>query len=218
MVRELFAGRGLSPSGVREVVIGSVVPPLTASMRGMASDLLRTEALVVDHRLRLSLKLEVSQPSQLGADRIANATAALRLRGAPVVVVDLGTAITFDVVSAEGSYLGGLIAPGLQTGLEELVRRASRLPRVDLDTPPSKVIGRTTEEAMRSGLLWGAAMQVDGLVRLIWKELGTRCPVIATGGQTSVIAPLMVTVNEVEPNLTLRGLRMIYETNRREED
>ena len=213
VVRELLATRGWRPEEVRQAVVGSVVPPLTAAARGMAELLLDHPPLVVDHTLRLDVELAVEEPALLGADRIANAVAAYRQHGAPVIVVDLGTATTYDVLASGGRYLGGVIAPGLFTAAEELVRRTSRLPRVDL-VPPASVIGRNTEEAMRAGLVLGAAVQIDGLVRRIWRELGERCPVIATGGDAGILMPLCETVDLVEPHLTLIGLRLIHELNR----
>lgn len=203
---------GYERASVRKVVVGSVVPPVTGPVCQMAETLFGVAPLLVSSTLRLNVTLAVREPAQVGADRIANACAARALHGVPVVVVDLGTATTFDVISAEGAYQGGVIMPGLRTAAESLVRRTSRLPRVDLVTP-TPLIGRDTEEAMRSGLLWGTAIAIDGFVRRIRKELGGEAFVVATGGDAPVVIPLTETVTLVEPHLTLIGLRLIHELN-----
>jgi len=212
MVHDLLERDGHDTATIDGAVVGSVVPPLTGTVREMLRRVLKTPPLVVDHTVVLPLRLAVREPSQLGADRIANAVAARALHGTPVIVVDLGTATTFDVVSEDGAYLGGVIAPGPMASQESLVGRTSRLTRVDL-VAPQAVIGRTTEEAMRSGLMWGTAAAIDGIVRLIWRELGGRSRVIATGGDAPGIIALTETVGTVEPELTLVGLRLVYEAN-----
>lgn len=203
---------GYERAAIRRVVVGSVVPPVTDPICRMSRILFGADPLLVDARLRLNVALGVREPGRVGADRLANACAARALHGAPVLVVDLGTATTFDVVDAAGSYVGGVIMPGLRTGAESLVQRTSRLPRVDL-VVPTPVIGHDTDEAMRSGILWGNAMAIDGFVRRIRRELGSEAFVVATGGDAPIVIPLTETVTVVEPHLTLIGLRLIHELN-----
>ena len=159
------------------------------------------------------LSILYHDPASVGADRIANAVAVRALYGTPAIVVDLGTATTFDCVSAKGEYLGGVIAPGVMTSAEELFRRAARLPRVEL-RKPERVLGRATHESIQAGLVWGAAGQVDALVRRLAIEMKATPHVIATGGLAPVIAPECETINVVNPTLTLEGMRRIWEQAR----
>src|SRR5439155_16784418 len=152
-------------------------------------------------------------PSAVGVDRLANAIAARDLYGTPAVVVDLGTATTFDCVSREGAFLGGVIAPGVMTSAEELYRRAARLARVELRRP-DRALGRSTEEALQAGVMWGAAGQVDALVRRLALEMKGTPHVIATGGLAQVIAPECETINRIDDALTLEGMTLIWEGNR----
>jgi len=190
-------------------VLSSVVPSLT----GPWSDALRS----VTGRLPLlvsaktsPIPIDVDDPSSVGADRIANAFGAARLYGTPAIVVDLGTATTLDCISKKGAYVGGAIAPGVVTASEELFRRAARLPRVDLRRP-RRALGRTTDECLRIGVLWGNAGLVDALVRRVRAELGGRPKVIATGGLAHVLAPECETVDLVDEGLTLKGMRLMWE-------
>ena len=160
-----------------------------------------------------SLPIRYHDRSAVGADRIANAVAARALYGTPAIVVDLGTATTFDCISRQGAYLGGAIAPGVVTSAEELFRRAARLPRVELKRP-ARALGRTTEESLQAGVLWGAAGQVDALVRRLALEMKGTPTVIATGGLASAIAPECETINRVDEALTLKGMRLIWEEAR----
>ena len=171
----------------------------------------RFEIRVVDAKTGLPIAYE--NPREVGADRIVNAVAAIELVGAPVIAVDFGTATTFDCVSAEGAYLGGAISPGVGTSAEELFRRAARVPRVDLRRP-ERALGRTTEESLRSGVLWGAAGQVDALVRRLSREMKGKPRVVATGGWARVVAPECETVEAVDEALTLKGMRLLWEVCR----
>lgn len=157
-----------------------------------------------------SLRIEVPDPASVGADRIANAVGAIARHGAPAIVVDLGTATTFDCVSRAGAYVGGAIAPGVVTSSEELFRRAARLARVEFRRP-ERALGRTTEECLRVGVLWGYAGLVDGLVRRITRELGGKPHVIATGGLARVLAPECETITAIDEELTLHGMRLLWE-------
>lgn len=201
---------------IDDAVIGSVVPPLT----GAVVDALRRigggriEPLEVAPGVRTGLKIRMDNPQEVGADRILNAVAAHERHACPAVIVDFGTATTLDVVTADAEYLGGVISPGPGLGADALSVRAARLPRVDL-TVPARVIGRNSIDAIRSGLLYGHASMVDGLVRRIEAELSTSLRVVATGGLSSVIAPLMQRVDAIDPDLTLEGLRIVHHRNRR---
>jgi len=213
VVERLIApwGDGLAASG--RAVIGSVVPSLTPAWEQLARRLLGRDPHVASAASAHGLRLELKDPASVGADRIANAVAVAALYRLPAIVVDLGTATTFDVVVPGPRYLGGAIAPGILTSAEELFRRAARLAKVDL-RPPEHVVGRTTEEAIQSGVYFGSVGQIDGLVTRLGAELGERPFVIATGGLASVIAAGSSTIERVDPTLTLQGLRLIEERDR----
>ncbi len=201
------AARG-SASGA---VLCSVVPRLTpAWSEALERATGRAPLEVTAGLVRELLPIRYHDPGAVGADRIANALAARELYGTPAIVVDLGTATTFDCVSADGAYLGGAIAPGVGTSAEELFRRAARVPRVELRRP-ERALGRTTEESLRAGVLWGAAGQVDALVRCLAGEMKGRPKVIATGGWAKVVAPECETVQAVDEALTLKGMRLLWE-------
>lgn len=190
-------------------VVCSVVPGLTAAW---AEALRRvTGAMPVEvGASTTSLRIDVPDPSSVGADRIANAVGAIARHGVPAIVVDLGTATTFDCVDRRGAYVGGAIAPGVVTSSEELFRRAARLARVEFRRP-ERALGRTTEECLRVGVLWGYAGLVDGLVRRIFRELGGKPRVIATGGLARVLAPECDTITSIDEELTLHGMRLLWE-------
>ena len=191
-------------------VIASVVPPQTAIFADAAKQLLGRAPLEISAASAPWLTIEYRDPGAVGADRIANAVAVIERHGTPAVVVDFGTATTFDVISKDGRYLGGVIAPGVLTGAENLVRRAARLGAFEIKEP-EHVVGKSTEESLQSGLLYGAVGQVDAIVRKIAAEARMRPVVIATGGLAKAIAPHSKTIQKVDPNLTLHGLRMIRE-------
>lgn len=209
----LLAIDGHRWNDVERVVVASVVPILTAAYEDLAERATGRSAVVVGPGTKTGLPIAYENPHEIGADRIVNAMAARDRFGAPVIVVDFGTATTFDVVDGSGAYLGGAIAPGVETGAEALFRRAARLSAVDLE-PPVRVIGRTTRESMQAGLLLGEAAMVDGLVRRIWTEIGAECPVVVTGGLAEMMAPLCATASTVDVNLTLHGLALVYDLNR----
>ncbi|HEX2588210.1 MAG TPA: type III pantothenate kinase [Gaiellales bacterium] len=206
----LLAVRGRGFADVTATVASSGVPQLAEALRQAASVHLGHEALIVGPATDHGLELRVENPPEVGPDRIANCVAALALAGGPLVVVDFGTAINFDAVSADGAFLGGAIAPGLQVAVEALGERAARLFQIELRAP-DRAIGRTTAENMQSGAIFGYAGLVDGLVRRFAAELGGRPSVIATGGLATVVAPHCDTVDRVEPWLTLEGLRLIWQ-------
>jgi len=210
-LRGLLLAAGIEPRAVRGAAIGSVVPSMTDPLSEACQLLFGVSARVVDARSGLPITLDVLEPLTVGADRIINTLAASRLYASDTIVVDLGTATTYDCITADGVFLGGVIAPGVRTSAETLFRRTSKLPATEL-VAPERVIGRRTEECIRSGVVFGAADVVDGLVRRIKREWPTpRVPlVIATGGLAPMIAPLCETVDRVEPALTLVGLQMAY--------
>jgi type III pantothenate kinase len=196
-------------------VLCSVVPSLTPGFAGAIERLTGHAPFVVTAETVRSLPIRYRNPSEVGPDRIATAVALRRLHGAPSIAVDLGTATTFDVVGSDGEYLGGAIMPGVISSSEELYRRAARLSAVEL-AAPERAIGRSAEECLRSGILYGAAGAVDGIVRRIQKELHRQAPVVATGGLARLVAPHCQTVNSVDETLTLEGLRWIAQSERRE--
>lgn len=213
LLKSLLAGEGLSPSDISEAVLASVVPPLVAVLQESMGKHLGIRPLVVEAGIKTGVRICTDNPREVGADRICNALAAYRLYGGPAIVIDFGTATTFDVVSEGGDYLGGAIAPGIEVALEALFQHAAKLPSIEF-TRPKHAIGKNTVASMQSGLIFGYVGLVEGIVRRIKRELGGRARVIATGGQAEVIVRESSMVEVVAPELTLVGLRMIYELNR----
>jgi type III pantothenate kinase len=209
----LLAREELGIADVEAIVIGSVVPPLTLALTRFAERNLRGRALVIGPGVKTGVRLRVDNPSEVGADRIANTLAAHRRYGGPAIVVDFGTSTNFDAVSAEGDFLGGSFAPGIEIAAESLFGRASRLFRVPL-TPPKEAIGKNTSDCLRSGIVFGYVGLVEGLIARIRAELGGSARAIATGGLASTIAPLTTAIERVDEDLTLEGLRMLWELNR----
>jgi type III pantothenate kinase len=193
-------------------VMGSVVPPLTGTFVQACSHYLGLEPLIVDAGVRTGVRIRYEDPKAVGADRVADAAAARALYGTPACVVDFGTATTFDGISAEGDYLGGAIAPGIGIAAEALFQRAAKLPRVDLARPPA-AIGRNTVHAIQSGMVFGYAGLVEGMVARFRRELGDGMRVIATGGLAELVAAEAPSIEVVAPWLTLDGLRIIWELN-----
>jgi type III pantothenate kinase len=212
LLRELCRDHEAELSRSRRVALASVVPSLTSAFVGAARTHYGADPLVVSADLDLGIEIAYHDPSSVGADRIANAVAARVLHGDPAIVVDLGTATTLDVIS-KGRYEGGVIAPGVLTSADALMKRAARLARVEIRRP-SRAVGRTTEESMQAGIYFGAVGQIDALVRRIRKEMRFRPRVIGTGGLASLIAGDSETIDVVDDALTLQGLRLIYERNR----
>jgi type III pantothenate kinase len=197
---------------VRAVVIGSVVPAVTGTLTDASEQWLNASAIVVDARSPLPIRLQVDEPLTVGADRLINTLAASRLYRRDTIVVDFGTATTYDCITADGVFLGGIIAPGIRTSADTLIRRTSKLPATELAVP-EKAIGTRTEDCIRAGVMFGAAEAIDGLVRRIKREWPTPTvpQVLATGGLAATIAPLSVEIEAVDTFLTLKGLRIAYE-------
>jgi len=206
---QLLRLRGLDAGEVEGVVVGSVVPALNPAFAEACRTYLGREALMVGPGTKTGVRITYDNPKDVGADRIANALAAYRQYGGPAIVIDFGTAVTYDAIDAEGTYLGGAIAPGIQVSLDALVAHAARLPRVEAVKPP-EVIGRSTVTAIQSGLIWGVVGQVEGMVKRFSAELGGQPKVIATGGHAHLVASLTTAIETVEPLLTVLGLRLIY--------
>ncbi len=214
LIRALFGSANLDLKSVTGVVISSVVPPMMMPLNRFCERYLGFEPVVVGPGTKTGMDIRFDDPREVGADRIVNGVAAYHRYGGPVIVVDFGTATTFDFIDENGAYLGGAIAPGIGISTEALFDRASRLPRVDLVRPP-RVIGRNTVHSMQSGFVYGFAGQVDALVMRIAAEAGPPSPrVVATGGLARIIAPECRTVSDVDSLLTLEGLRLVYERNR----
>ena len=214
LVRSLFDQRGVSQQDVDGVIVSSVVPDLNGVLAEMATRLFGLEPLFVGPGVKTGMPILYENPHEVGADRIVNAVAAVARYGSPVIVLDFGTATTLDVVGPEGEYLGGLIAPGLGVSAEALFEKAARLHRVDVRDPQC-VIGRTTEQSIRSGLFHGYASLVEGLVRRVRDELEIEAPVVATGGLAPVFEPALDFLRAVDRGLTLEGLRIIWSLNQR---
>jgi type III pantothenate kinase len=208
----LLRGQRIEPDRLAGAAIGSVVPPFTAPLAEACTTWLHVAPLVVDAATPLGIRLDVDEPLSVGADRIVNTLAASRLYRSDTIVVDLGTATTYDCITADGVFLGGVIQPGVRTSAETLFRRTSKLPATEL-VVPARIIGRRTEECIRAGVMYGAAESIDGIVRRIkesWPVAGTPL-VVATGGLAPVLAPLCRQFDRVEPYLTLHGLRMAHD-------
>jgi len=214
LFRALFAGEGLEPSSVDGIIVSSVVPDWNGILAATARRAFGHDALFVAPGVKTGLPILYENPHEVGADRIVNAVAAVHCYGAPVIVLDFGTATTFDVVSPKGEYLGGVIAPGLGISAEALFQRAARLMRVDV-IRPARIIGRTTEESVQSGLFHGYVSLVEGVVRRLRAELAIEAPVGATGGLAPVFQAELSFLAAVDPHLTLLGLRLVWDKNRR---
>jgi len=203
-------GRGWSD--VDAFVLASVVPRLTAVYQELAVAATGIAPMIVGPGLKTGMPVRYDNPHEVGADRIANSVAAFAELGGPAVIVDFGTATTLDVIDGTGAYLGGVIAPGVETSAEALFSKAARLSVVDLEAP-SRVIGTNTRASVQAGLVLGEAVMIDGLVRRIWEELGTQTPVLATGGLAEKMAALCETITHVDADLTLKGLILIHARN-----
>jgi len=210
LMHSICSAHGLELRKAKGVAISSVVPDMVPTFEKMATKYLNTEPIIVRYDLDLGIKILYENPASVGADRLCNAVGGYEKYGGPLIVVDLGTATTFDVISRNAEYLGGIIAPGIETSAFVLHQRAAKLPRVELRFP-EKVIGRSTETSMQSGLMFGAVEMIDGFVHRINEELGEKATTIATGGLSRLILSKLTSVDALEPFLTLEGMLIIYE-------
>lgn len=212
MIDMLLRAANVDPISVTGAAIGSVVPPVTGPLRDACDAWLGREAVIVDAAAGLPIRVDVDEPLTVGADRLINTLAASRLFRRDTIVVDLGTATTYDCITADGTFIGGVIAPGVRTSADTLFRRTSKLPATEL-VPPARVIGRRTEECIRAGVVFGAADSIDGIVRRIKADWPTKAVpfVVATGGLAETLMPFCAELERVEPFLTLHGLRMAWD-------
>ena len=213
LILSFFDRQDITATQITDVVLCSVVPPLIGVFDEVCKRYFKITPLVVESGVKTGVKISMDNPREVGADRIVNAVAVHQLYGGPVVVIDLGTATTFDVVSEDGDYLGGAIAPGITIATEALFNRTSVLPRVEL-THPKRAIGTNTVAAMKSGIIFGYVGLIEGIVNRIQKELGSKAKVVATGGYAQLLAQETPVIEVVNPDLTLVGLRLIHEMNR----
>ncbi len=213
LVRQRFATVGLDHAAVKAVAVSSVVPPLAFTLQQMCARYFGLQPLFVGPGVKTGMPILYENPREVGADRVVNAVAAYEKWRGPLIVVDFGTATTFDAVTPRGEYLGGAICPGVTISMEALFRAASKLPRVEFARPPV-VVGRNTVHSMQSGLVFGYVGLVDGICARMAEELGTSPRVVATGGLASLVAGLSKAISAVDEHLTLDGLRIIFERNR----
>jgi len=212
-LRNLLALRGMELGQIDASIVSSTVPELAPQWTEMARRYLSHEMLVVGPQIKIGIPIRMDNPHEVGADRLVNAVAAYERFREACIVVDFGTAITYDVISDQGEYLGGVISPGMEISLEALWERAAKLPQVELAEPRS-LIGKTTVDAVRSGIVYGFASQVDGIVSRLRDELGRQAPTIATGGLAHHIVPAFTeTIDAVDELLTLKGLQLVWQRN-----
>lgn len=213
---QLLAAKGIEKKSVTHSIIASVVPKTVFALKSLCADFFGSPPSVVGEDIDPGIKVKLDNPGEVGADRLVNAVSARKLAGSAVIVVDFGTATTFDMVEEDGSYAGGVIAPGINLSLEALQMAAAKLPRISVEKP-ARVIGKNTVEAMRSGIYWGYAGLIEGIITGIRSEAGREAPVLATGGLAPLFAESIPAIGKIEPDLTLIGLNEIYKMNKKME-
>jgi type III pantothenate kinase len=210
---QLMSLQGLAPADVTDAIIANVVPAAAFNLTTLCAGFFKAEPLIIgDPKVRLGIEIRMDHPENVGADRLVNALAAHRAHGGPLIVIDFGTATTFDIGGPDGAYEGGVIAPSAQHSVEALYRAAAQLPRVKIERP-DQVIGKDTVPAMKSGIYWGYVSLIEGLTTRIQTEYGRPMRVIATGGLATLYAEATPAIEAVDPDLTLRGLRLIHAAN-----
>lgn len=214
-LHSLFVLEDITFSQIKGVIIASVVPPIKLAWQAFVQKYFHLRPLLVSNTMATGMKILTDTPAEVGADRIVNAVAAFDIYGQPLIVVDFGTATTFDCISSQGDYIGGAIAPGLAISLAALGRNTSKLPEIDISEPPETAIGTTTVSAIKSGILFGYGGLVEGLVKRIKEQFAPDIPkVIATGGMAELIAPYAPAIEDIDPMLTLKGLQNLYDRHR----
>lgn len=212
---QLMALEKLTPADVDGAIIASVVPAMNFALKSVCTKYFKVEPLVVgEPGCDIGVEIRIERPDQVGADRLVNTVAAHKTYGGPLIVIDFGTATTFDVVAEDGAYEGGVIAPGINLSLEALDRAAAKLPRIAIKEPPQRVIGQATVPAMESGAYWGYVGLIEGLVSRIKAEYGRTMTVVATGGLAPLFARATPAIDRIDLDITLRGLTLIYQANR----
>ncbi|MBT3312663.1 MAG: type III pantothenate kinase [Desulfobacterales bacterium] len=209
LASNLITGSGINMIDIKKTVISSVVPPVAAALDLFCKKYFSHAPIWVDAKSSANMPILYTNPDEVGADRIVNSIAAYEKYKTSLIVIDFGTATTFDAISSKGEYIGGAITPGIMISADALFMKASKLPRVDLMTPPEKVIGRDTLSSIKSGIIYGCASLVDGMVKRMSEEMGSNPKIIATGGLAEIIKNISGTIESIEPDLTLEGLKII---------
>ncbi len=215
LIRSLFATHGVSPGAIRHIIISCVVPPVQNAVERFCGKYFQVEPLIVGPGIRTGMPIFYDNPKEVGADRIVNAVAAYEAYRQATIVVDFGTATTFDYISERGEYMGGVISPGIMISCEALFQKASKLPRVEIFAKPLSILAKNTINSMNAGIVYGYAGLVEGIIHRMKREVGGNPKVVATGGLAALIASECPAIDEVDDYLTLKGLRIIYERNRK---